>query len=125
MENNSMKKNLSEIEIYSIVVMTDNFSIKSNHVTLDRGKALVMAYDAYYKSRGCKPCYNVFIDTWRDDVIIKVEYIDSNGNIEVNYEKYNVWEKLSWCRSKILVAYEQKLIYFMRKFWIDVGGRRD
>lgn len=89
MENNSIEKNLSEIEIYSVVVMTDN-CMESNHVTLDREKALVKAYDAYYKSQGCKPSYSVFIGTWKYDVVVKVEYIDDNGNLVVRYENYNV-----------------------------------
>ena len=90
MENNSMKNNLSEIEIYSVTAMGEGFSMEGNHVTLDKGKALVRVYDMYYKSQGCKPCYDVFIDTWKNDELIKVESIDSNGKIVVNYENYNV-----------------------------------
>ena len=89
MENNSIGINLNEIEIYSVVVIADG-CMESNHVTLDREKALVKAYDAYYKSQGCKSGYSVFIGTWKYDVIIKVEYIDNNGNLVVRYENYNV-----------------------------------
>ena len=90
MENKSIEKNLNEIEIYSVVVVTEDYRIESTHVTLDRGKALIKAYDMYYKSQPCQPCYNVFIDTWREDVVVKTEYIDSNGKVVVRYENYNV-----------------------------------
>lgn len=81
---------MSETEIYSVVVVTEDYKIESTHVTLDRGKALIKAYDMYYDCQDYQPCCNVFIDTWRDDVIVKTEYIDSNGKIVVRYENYNV-----------------------------------
>lgn len=89
MENDSIEKNLSKTEIYSVIVMADDFVTACTYVTLDRRKALVRAYDEYYKCQPCQPCYNVFIDTWRDDVLIKVEYIDNNGNLVVDKD-YNV-----------------------------------
>ena len=63
--------------------------MEGNHVTLDRGKALSNAYDMFYECEDSPLYYDIFIDTWKNDELIKVEHIDSNGNIEVNYEKYN------------------------------------
>lgn len=90
MENNSIEKNLSEIEIYSVTAIGEDFSMEGNHVTLDRGKALSKAYDMFYECEDSPLYYDVFIDTWKNDELIKVESIDSNGNIVVNYENYNV-----------------------------------
>ena len=85
-----MEKNFNEIEIYSVTAIGEDFSMEGNHVTLDRGKALSKAYDMFYECEDSILYYDVFIDTWKNDELIKVEHIDSNGNIEVNYEKYNV-----------------------------------
>ena len=85
-----MEKNLNEIEIYSVTAIAEDWSMEGNHVTLYRGKALSKAYDMFYECEDSPLYYDVFIDTWKNDELIKVEHIDSNGNIEVNYEKYNV-----------------------------------
>lgn len=85
-----MEKNFSEIEIYSVIAIAEDFSMEGSHVTLDRGKALSKAYDMFYECEDSILYYDVFIDTWKNDVLIKVESIDSNGNIVVNYENYNV-----------------------------------
>lgn len=85
-----MEKNFNEIEIYSVTAIGEDFSMEGNHVTLDRGKALSKAYDMFYECEDSPLYYNVFIDTWKNDELIKVESIDSNGNIVVNYENYNV-----------------------------------
>ena len=85
-----MEKNLNEIEIYSVTAIAEDWSMEGNHVTLDRGKALSKAYDMFYECEDSILYYDVFIDTWKNDELIKVEHIDSDGNIVVNYEKYNV-----------------------------------
>lgn len=90
MENNSIEKNLSEIEIYSVTAIGEDFSMEGNHVTLDKGKALSKDYDMFYECEDSPLYYDVFIDTWKNDELIKVESIDSDGNIVVNYENYNV-----------------------------------
>lgn len=90
MENNSMEKNFNEIEIYSVTAIGEDFSMEGSHVTLDRGKALSKAYNMFYECEDSPLYYDVFIDTWKNDELIKVESIDSDGNIVVNYENYNV-----------------------------------
>lgn len=90
MENKSIGINLNEIEIYSVIAIGEDYSMEGNHVTLDRGKALSKAYDMFYECEDSPLYYCVCIDTWKNDILIKIESIDSNGNIVVNYEKYNV-----------------------------------
>ena len=90
MENKSMEKNLNEIEIYSVTVLVEDFGIPDNHVTLNRYSAIIKAYDIYYKYRDTEDYYNVFIDTWKNDVLVKSEYIDSEKNLSVLYENRNV-----------------------------------
>lgn len=85
-----MEKNFNEIEIYSVTAIGEDFSMEGNYVTLDRGKALSKAYDMFYECEDSLLYYDVFIDTWKNDELIKVESIDSDGNIVVNYENYNV-----------------------------------
>lgn len=89
MENNSIEKNLSEIEIYSVIAF-ENFNIVDNYVTLDRGLAIYKVFDMYYGGKDAMSHYDVFIDTWRDGVRIKTEYIDSEEKLVVGYENYNV-----------------------------------
>ena len=90
MENKSIGKNFNEIEIYSVIAIGEDYSMEGNHVTLDRGKALSKAYDMFYECEDSPLYYCVCIDTWKNDILIKIESIDSNGNIVVNYENYNV-----------------------------------
>lgn len=90
MENNSIEKNLSEIEIYSVIVVTKDFNIVDNHVTLNRDLAVFKAYDMYYDGKDAMSHYDIFIDTWKDGVLIKVEYIDSKEKLVVGYENYNI-----------------------------------
>lgn len=85
-----MENNFNEIEIYSVTAIGEDFSMEGNYVTLDRGKALSKAYDMFYECEDSLLYYDVFIDTWKNDELIKVESIDSDGNIVVNYENYNV-----------------------------------
>ena len=89
MENKSMEKNFSEIEIYSVTAF-ENFDIVDNYVDLNRGSAILKAYDMYYDGKDIMGHYDVFIDTWRDGVIVKSEYIDREGKLVVGYENYNV-----------------------------------
>ena len=85
-----MENNFSEIKVYSVTAIAEDWSMEGNHVTLDRGKAISKAYDMFYECEDSILYYDVFIDTWKNDELIKVEHIDSDGNIVVNYEKYNV-----------------------------------
>lgn len=91
MESKSIGKNLNEIEIYSVIVLIEGSSVLDSHVTLNRYSAMIKAYDMYYKHRDTKNHCNVFIDTWKNDVLVKVEYIDDNNeNLVVWFENHNV-----------------------------------
>ena len=89
MTNKSIEKNLSEIEVYSVIAF-ENFDIVDNYVDLNRGSAVLKAYDMHYDGKDVMGHYDVFIDTWRDGVIVKSEYIDREGKLVVGYENYNV-----------------------------------
>ena len=90
MENKSIEKNLNEIEIY-LVTAFENFDMIDNYVTLNRSSAILKAYDMYYDGKDVTSHYDVFIDTWKDGIIVKTEYIDSNNEkLVVGYENYNV-----------------------------------
>ena len=51
---------------------------------------MLKAYDMYYDGKDIVSNYDVFIETWKDGVIIKSEYIDSKGKLVVKYDKHNV-----------------------------------
>ena len=89
MENESIEKNLNEIEIYSVIAF-ENFDIVDNYVDLNRGSAILKAYDMYYDGKDIMGHYDVFIDTWKNGILIKSEYIDNNEKLVVGYENYNV-----------------------------------
>ena len=90
MESKSIGKNLNEIEIYSVIVLIEGFSVPGSHVTLDRYSAIIKAYDIYYKYRDTKNHCNVFIDTWKNDVLVKSEYIDEERNLVIFFENHSV-----------------------------------
>ena len=90
MENKSIEKILNEMEIYSVVAIADNTDTIDNHVTLNRNLALLKAYDMYYKRKDAEYYYTIYVDTWKNDVMIKSEYIDDNEKLVVRYENYNV-----------------------------------
>lgn len=90
MRKNSIEKNLNEIEIYSVIALIEDSSVPDSHVTLNRYSAIIKAYDIYYKHRDTKNHCNVFIDTWKNDVLVKSEYIDEERNLALFYENHNV-----------------------------------
>ena len=90
MENKSMEKNLNEIEVYSVTALVESRDVPDNHVTLNRYSAIIKAYDMYYRYKDTGDYYNVFIDTWKNDVLIKTEYIDRERNLVVWFENHNV-----------------------------------
>ena len=84
MENNSMKKNSIDdgIEIYLVSAISDCGETLENFVTLDKELAVEKAlniYDDYDQQ-------SVFIDTWKNNTIIKIGYIIDGKFIE---EKFN------------------------------------
>ena len=93
MESKSIGKNLNEIEIYSVIVLIEGFSVPGSHVTLDRYSAIMKAYDIYYKYRDTKNVATIFIDTWKNDVLVKSEYIDEERNLVIFYENHAYREK--------------------------------
>ena len=84
MENNSMKKNSIDdgIEIYLVSAMSDCGETLENFVTLDKELAVEKALNIYndYDQQ------SVFIDTWKNNTIIKIGYIIDGKFIE---EKFN------------------------------------
>lgn len=90
MEKNSIEKNLSEIEIYLVITMAEDFAIIDTHVTLSRGSAILKAYDMYYDHKDTEDYCTVFVDTWKNGIMIKSEHIDDNEKLIVGYENYNV-----------------------------------
>lgn len=88
MENKSIEKNLNEIEIYSVTAF-EGFNMMGNYVTLDRCSAIMKASGMYYEGKDITSNYDVFIDTWKDGIIVKSEYIDNNEKLVVVYENYN------------------------------------
>ena len=84
MENNSMKKNSIDdgIEIYLVSAMSDCGETLENFVTLDKKLAIEKAFNIYddYDQQ------SVFIDTWKNNAIIKIGYIIDGKFIE---EKFN------------------------------------
>ena len=89
MENESIEKNLNEIEIYSVIAF-ENFDIVDNYVDLNRGSAILKAYDMYYDGKDVMSHRDVFIDTWKNGILIKSEYIDNNEKLVVGYENQDV-----------------------------------
>lgn len=90
MENKSIEKNLNEVEVYLVVAMTNDYDIIDNYVILDRGLAVSRAYDMYYEHKDNFDYCAVFVDTWKNGVMIKCECIDGNENLVVEYEKHNI-----------------------------------
>lgn len=90
MENKSIEKNLNEIEIYSVIAMAESYDIVDNYIILDKSLAVSKAYDMYDEHKDNFDHYAVFIDTWKNGVMIKCEYVDSNKNLVVEYENHNV-----------------------------------
>ena len=83
MENNSMRKNSIDngIEIYSVTAMSDCGETLENFVTLDKKLAVEKAlniYDDYDQQ-------TVFIDTWKNNTIIKIGYIIDGELIEEKF----------------------------------------
>ena len=84
MENNSMKKNSIDngVEVYLVSAISDCGETLENFVTLDKKLAIEKAlniYDDYDQQ-------SVFIDTWKNNTIIKIGYIIDGKFIE---EKFN------------------------------------
>lgn len=84
MENNSIRKNLinNDIEVYLVSAISDCGETLENFVTLDKELAVEKAlniYDDYDQQ-------SVFIDTWKNNTIIKIGYIIDGKFIE---EKFN------------------------------------
>lgn len=78
MENNSIGKNSIDngIEVYSVTAMFPNGEILGTFITLDRKLAVEKAFymdEAYHEFD--MDSYNVFIDTWKDNEMIKTECI--------------------------------------------------
>lgn len=86
MENKSIEKNLinNGIEIYSVTTMFPNGEILENFVTLDRKLAVEKAFDMdeVYREFDADS-HNVFIDTWKDNKMIKTECIVDGKLIEI------------------------------------------
>ena len=84
MENNSIRKNSIDdgIEIYLVSAMSDCGETLENFVTLDRELAIKKAFNIYddYDQQ------SVFIDTWKNNTIVKIGYIVDGKFIE---EKFN------------------------------------
>lgn len=84
MENNSIRKNLinNDIEVYLVSAISDCGETLENFVTLDKELAVEKAlniYDDYDQQ-------SVFVDTWKNNTIIKIGYIIDGKFIE---EKFN------------------------------------
>lgn len=84
MENNSIRKNSIDdgIEIYLVSAISDCGETLENFVTLDKELAVEKAlniYDDYDQQ-------SVFVDTWKNNTIIKIGYIIDGKFIE---EKFN------------------------------------
>lgn len=84
MENKSMKKNSIDngVEVYLVSAISDCGETLENFVTLDKKLAIKKAlniYDDYDQQ-------SVFIDTWKNNTIIKIGYIIDGKFIE---EKFN------------------------------------
>ena len=76
MENKSIKKNLNEIEIYSVTAEILNGEILESFVTLDRKLAVKKAFEMNdFYCEADKYTHIVYIDTWKDNERIKFEYI--------------------------------------------------
>lgn len=90
MENNSIEKNLSEIEIYSITALVENRGVPDSHATLERGLAVMKAYDMYHRHKDNGDNCIVFIDTWKNEMLIKTEYINREENLAIWFENHNV-----------------------------------
>ena len=84
MENNSIRKNSinNGIEIYLVSAISDCGETLENFVTLDKKLAIEKAFNIYddYDQQ------SVFIDTWKNNTIIKIGYIIDGKFIE---EKFN------------------------------------
>lgn len=84
MENNSMRKNSIDdgIEVYLVSAISDCGETLENFVTLDRELAIKKAFNIYddYDQQ------SVFIDTWKNNTIVKIGYIVDGKFIE---EKFN------------------------------------
>lgn len=84
MENKSIEKNSinNDIEVYLVSAISDCGETLENFVTLDKKLAIEKAlniYDDYDQQ-------SVFIDTWKNNTIIKIGYIIDGKFIE---EKFN------------------------------------
>lgn len=80
MENKSIKKNSinNDVEVYLITAMSDCAETLENFVTLDKKLAVEKALDMY----DCYSQQNIFIDIWKNNVIIKTGYIIDGELIE-------------------------------------------
>lgn len=84
MENKSIEKNLIDdgVEVHLVMAVSPNGETLENFVTLDRKLSVEKAFDMY-------ETYNpqtVFVETWRDDVMIGLGYILDGKLIE---ERFN------------------------------------
>lgn len=83
MENNSIRKNSidNSVEVYLVSITVCGETLE-NFVTLDKELAIEKAFDMYddYDQQ------SVFIDTWKNNAIIKIGYIIDGKFIE---EKFN------------------------------------
>lgn len=84
MENKSIGKNSinNDIEVYLVSAISDCGETLENFVTLDRELAIKKAFNIYddYDQQ------SVFIDTWKNNTIVKIGYIVDGKFIE---EKFN------------------------------------
>lgn len=84
MENKSIGKNSinNDIEVYLVSAISDCGETLENFVTLDRELAIKKAFNIYddYDQQ------SVFIDTWKNNTIIKIGYIIDGKFIE---ERFN------------------------------------
>ena len=83
MENNSIRKNFIDdgIEIYLVSAISNCGETLENFVTLDKKLAVEKAlniYDDYDQQ-------TVFIDTWKNNTIIKIGYIIDGELIEEKF----------------------------------------
>lgn len=90
MENKSIVKKINADKIYSVIGVVENRSLPDNYVTLDRSSAILKAYGMYYDGKDVISHYDVFIDTWKNGIIVKTEYMDNNEKLVVGYENQDV-----------------------------------
>ena len=84
MENKSIEKNLidDDVEVYLVMAVSPNGETLENFITLDRKLSVEKAFDM----DGVYNPQTVFVETWRDGVMIGLGYILDGKLIE---ERFN------------------------------------